>query len=147
MADWTVEMVEARLEEAASVMRRLPGVRVPGYFNTWPAMMMEFADRVGREPEPMKLPPPSPSAITRMEQTLEWLRWLEAEDVKLVWARSDRAPWKALCCRFGMSRATANRRFQYALTVIAWTLNGRQVPAKRSRRLLIERTRPLSNGT
>ena len=71
-------------------MRRLPAVRVPGYFNTWPTMMMEFADRVGREPEPMKLPPPSPSAITRMEQTLEWLRWLEGEDVKLVWARSDR---------------------------------------------------------
>jgi hypothetical protein len=28
---WTVEMVEARLEDAGSVIRRLPPVRVPGY--------------------------------------------------------------------------------------------------------------------
>jgi hypothetical protein len=36
MDNWTVEMVEERLVEAAAVMRRLPSVRVPGYFNTWP---------------------------------------------------------------------------------------------------------------
>ena len=28
------------------------------------------ADRVGREPEPMRLPPPSPAAISRMEEAL-----------------------------------------------------------------------------
>jgi hypothetical protein len=39
---WTVEMVEARLAEAAEVIRCLPPVRVPGYFK-------EFADRVGRQ--------------------------------------------------------------------------------------------------
>jgi len=58
MDRWTVEMVEARLVEAASVIRRLPSVRVPGYFNTWPKMVVEFADRVGQQPEPMRLPPP-----------------------------------------------------------------------------------------
>ena len=42
--NWTVEAVERRLEDAAHVMRRLPPVRVPGYFNTWPAMFVEFAD-------------------------------------------------------------------------------------------------------
>ena len=123
-----------RLEDAAQVMRRLPPVRVPGYFNTWPSMMVEFADCVGREPRPMRLPPPSSVAITRMEEALGWLRWLEAEDAKLVWARSDRAPWKAICCRFGISRATANRRHQYALSLIAWRLNGRRPPTKRSRK-------------
>ena len=64
MDSWTVEMVEDRLVEAAAVMRRLPSVRVPGYFNTWPKMVVEFADRVGQQPEPMRLPPPSPAAIT-----------------------------------------------------------------------------------
>ena len=59
MDKWTAEMVEERLVDAAQVMRRLPPVRVPGYFNTWPTMVVEFADRVGQHPEPMRLPPPS----------------------------------------------------------------------------------------
>lgn len=141
MNEWTMEMVEARLEDAAQVMRRLPSVRIGGYFNTWPAMFMEFADRVGQEPQPMRMPPPSAAAITRMEEALGWLRWLEGEDVKLVWARSDRTPWKAICWRFGIGRATANRRWQYALSLIAWRLNGKSVPAKRSRGFVIERAR------
>jgi hypothetical protein len=72
---WRPSQLEARLAEAAAVIRRLPPVRVPGYFNTWPPMVVEFADRVGQEPEPMRLPPPSPAAISRMEETLNWLRW------------------------------------------------------------------------
>jgi hypothetical protein len=141
---WTIEIVETRLEDAAQVMRRLPPVRVPGYFNTWPSMMVEFADCVGREPRPMRLPPPSSIAITRMEDALGWLRWLEPEDAKLVWARSDRTPWKAICWRFGIGRATAHRRWQYGLSVIAWRLNGRRVPAKRSRSFVVENVRRVS---
>ena len=145
MDSWSVEAVESRIEEAASVIRRLPPVRVPGYFNTWPTMVTEFADRVGREPERMRLPPPSTDAITRMEQALEWLRWLNGEDAKLVWARSEGTPWKQICCRFGIARATANRRYQYALALIAWRLNGRNAPAKRSRAFVVERVRIASS--
>ncbi len=140
MDNWTVKMVEERLVEAAQVMRRLPPVRVPGYFNTWPKMIVEFADRVGQEPEPLRLPPPSPAAISRMEETLTWLRWLETDDAKLVWARADLTPWKAICWQFGIARATANRRYQYGLSVITWRLNGRRVSAKRSRRDLVAAT-------
>jgi hypothetical protein len=142
--NWTVALVETRLEDAAQVMRRLPPVRVPGYFNTWPSMMVEFADCVGRETRPMRLPPPSTAAITRMEEALGWLRWLESADAKLVWARSDRTPWKAICWRFGIGRATAHRRWQYGLSVIAWRLNGRRVPAKRSRSFVVENVRRVS---
>jgi Domain of unknown function (DUF6362) len=134
---WTVEMVEARLVEAASVMRRLPPSRVPGYFNTWPSMVVEFADHVGQQPQPMRPPPPSPAAISRMEEILLWLRWLEVDDAKLVWARADRTQWKAICWQFSISRATANRRWHYALSVIAWRLSGRSVPRKRSRRFVV----------
>jgi hypothetical protein len=146
MDSWTVEMVEGRLEDAAHVIRRLPAVRMPGYFNTWPTMLVEFADRVGREPERMRLPPPSAEAITRMEQTLEWLRWLEGDDAKLIWARCEGTPWKQICCRFGIARATANRRYAYALALIAWRLNGRSVPSKRSRAFVVERTRVASSA-
>jgi len=97
MGSWTVEAIESRLEEAAHVIRCLPPVRVPGCFNTWPTMVDEFADRVGRQPERMRLPPPSTDAITRMEQSLERLRWLEGDHAKLVWARSEGMPWKQIC--------------------------------------------------
>jgi hypothetical protein len=146
MDRWTVDMVEERLIEAASVVRRLPPVRVPGHFNTWPKMVVEFADRVGQQPEPMRLPPPSPAAISRMEEALLWLRWLEVDDAKLVWARANRTPWKAVCWQFGIARSTANRRYRYGLSVIAWRLNGRSVPAKRSRGLMISKMGGISLG-
>jgi hypothetical protein len=134
--NWTVEMVEERLVEAADVMRRLPDVRVPGHFNTWPPVVVEFADRVGQDPEPMRLPPPSPAAISRMEETLGWLRWLKAEHAKLVWARAEGRPWKLICWRFSVSRATAHRRWRYALSLIAYRLNGRGFVPTRLRRFL-----------
>ena len=127
MDDWTVEMVATRLAEAAAVIRRLPPVRVPGYFNTWPPMVMGFADRVGQQPEPMRLPPPSPAAISRMEEALGWLRWLKAEDAELIWARADGAPWKLICWRFGIARAPAHRWWRCGLSLIAYRLNGRRV--------------------
>ena len=143
MEGWTAKIVEERLVDAAAVMRRLPPVRVPGYFSTWPRALVEFADLVGRQPEPMRLPPPSPAAISRMEEALGWLR-CDAEYAKLVWARADRTQWKAICWKFGIARATANRRYQYGLSVIAWRLNGRMAPGKRSRIFVAERVRRAS---
>jgi hypothetical protein len=80
-----------------------------------------------------------------MEETVGWLRWLDADDAKLASARAERQPWKMICWRFGVGRATANRRWTYSLSLIAWRLNGRVAPAKRSRRFLIERARLLSS--
>ena len=90
MNDWTPERVEERLIEAASVLRRLPAERGQGYFSTWPRMVVEFSDLVGQTPEPMRLPPPSAAAISRMEETLGWSAWLEPDNAKLVWMRAGR---------------------------------------------------------
>lgn len=139
--EWTAERVEDRLREAADVMRRLPPVRVQGYFSTWPAIAHDFADRVGRELQRMRRPPPSPDAITRAEATLLWLRWLEVEDARLVWMRAERARWREICQRFGIARSTANRRYDYALAVIVWRLERRPLPKSWSQRYLFERAR------
>jgi hypothetical protein len=55
---------------------------------------------------------------------LAWLRWLDPDDAALVVARLDGAPWKLICWRFGISRPTADRRWRYALALIAWHANG-----------------------
>ncbi len=138
---WTPALVEERLVEAAETMRRLPQVRVQGYYNSWPTILREFSDRVGEVPQRLRRPPPSPAAVTRMEKALLWLRWLEADDAKLVWMRAEGARWREICQRFGIARATANRRFEYALCVIVWRLDKRPLPQKWSRNFLVRRAR------
>jgi len=134
-------MVEERIVEAAEVLKQLPPVRVRGYFSTWPEIQRRFADMVGAEPVPMRRPPPSPAAISRMEEAITWNRFLERDDAHLMWARAEGLRWKEICYRFGVSRATAHRRWEYALSLIVWRLNGRQANPKRSRDFVIARAR------
>ena len=144
MTDWTPSLVEDRLEEAADVLKRLPEQKVQGYFNVWPDMVQSFADKVGQMPVPMRRPPPSAASISRMEETLGWMQFLAGEDSKLVWARAERAEWKAICWRFGISRSTATRRWHFSISVIALRLNGKCVSAKRSRSFVIKSAHRLS---
>jgi hypothetical protein len=44
-----------------------------------------------------------------------------------------------LVCRAAISRPTAHRRYDYALSVIAWRLNGREVHHRRGKRFVIAR--------
>lgn len=132
MADWTSNLVETRLAEAADVLDRLPEDRVQGYSSTWPAVVHDFADLVAQEAVRLRRPPPSSASISRMDETLGWLSWLEPADAKLVWLRASGERWKAVCWKLGMSRATAHRHWLYALSVIAWRLNERSAPAGQS---------------
>lgn len=141
---WTPALVEERLIEAAETMKRLPPVRVQGYYNSWPTILREFSDRVGEAPQRLRRPPPAPAAITRMEEALSWLRLLEPDDAKLIYMRAEGLQWKPICWRFGIALATAKRRWHYALCLIAWKLDGRPFHAKTSRRALVERARILS---
>jgi len=138
---WTPKLVEERLSEAAAVLRRLPGTRIRGYFNTWPDYLYEFSDLVGQEPRQTSLPPPSPSAISRMEETLSWTTGLDPIDGKITWMRAHDTPWKAVCWKIGLQRSAAAERWQYALCVIAMKLNHQPAPTNRSRRYLIDRMR------
>ena len=131
MGEWTTAQVQDRLELAAGVMRQMPGVIPQGFFNAWPEYFHSFADKVGQEPQ-MRRPRPSPRQITQAEEAMLWLRWLEKDDARLVWLRANGTPWKPICWELGISRATANRRWQYGIAVIVWRLNGKRVPTKRS---------------
>ena len=139
MADWTRAMVADRFELAAEVMRSLPPVRPQGYVSVWPEYPSSFADQVGQEPR-MKKPLPSPRMITEADEAMLWLRWVDKDIGDILWARANRKPWKRVCWHHGVSRATANRRFDYGLAVIVCKLNGRTVPRKRSMEYVIERT-------
>ena len=137
MTEWTPSLVEARLAEAASVLKRLPNDRRRGYFSTWPEVIHSFADQVGQEPRPMRVLP-SPQAISRMEETLTWTTCLEPIDGKIVWLRAFGERWKRICWTVGLQRSAASQRWLYALCVISWRLNGRRLNRNLSKRKVIE---------
>lgn len=111
--------VEDRFEEAAATLRRLPGVRVPGYFSTWPPVVRNIHEAFGWEPARFARIPPTAEAIARMEETFTWLAWLDGEDARIVWLRAEGVRWKPICWRIGISRATAWRRWAAALITVA----------------------------
>jgi hypothetical protein len=72
-------MVEERLAEAASVLGRLPPMRVYSY-STWPRLLVDYSSMVHQRSGPLRLPPPDPAAIGRMEEALDWSAWLKPTD-------------------------------------------------------------------
>ena len=136
MTEWTPSLVEERLSEAAFVLKRLPAERRRGYFNVWPQIVHDFADKVGQEAKPMRVLP-SPAAISRMEETLSWTVGLNPIDGKIVWMRAHGERWKAICWAVGMQRSAAHEHWLYALCVIAFRLNGRRLNRNHSKRHVI----------
>ena len=121
-AEWTGEAVADHFEEAVRTLRKLPPVRVTGYFNAWPEVLRSAKEIAAMEPEPMRVLP-STGAITRLERTFDWMLWITVEERKLIWLRAARVPWKAITWEFGCDRTTAWRRWTLALTKIASRLN------------------------
>ena len=55
MAEWTRDVVEERVMEAAMVLAKLPGPRVGGYFSTWPEreLVRQLGDKLyGKREDP-----------------------------------------------------------------------------------------------
>ena len=127
-ADWTIEVVAARFEEAASTGRRLPTVRVQGYFNTWPLIVREAWETYAADEKVYRPFPPTPDAIERMLEAMKWVQWLEIEQRHLVWMRAKRYGWHDITIRFACNRTTAWRRWQKALQTVADQLNGAVTP-------------------
>ena len=75
------------------------------------------------EPMPMRLRA-TPDAITRLEQTFDWMQWIEVEERKLIWKRAAKVRWKTICWELGCDRSTAWRKWVIACEKIAARLNG-----------------------
>lgn len=124
MADWTVETVAARFEEAVETARRLPPVRVQGYYSLWPEIIRQQWETFSREDVELRPLPPEPAAIERMMEAMRWMQWLEVEERHLVWMRAKQYEWHRIGKRFGCDRTTAWRRWQRALRAMVDRLNG-----------------------
>ncbi|QXP89181.1 DUF6362 family protein [Methylococcus capsulatus] len=121
---WSVDDVAERFREAAQTARRLPPVRVQGYFNTWPAILRQPWETYSGGDVLYRFPP-DPATIDRMEETMRWVLWLTEDQRHLVWMRAEEREWREICRRFGCDRTTAWRRWQKALDIVARRLNER----------------------
>ncbi|MBF0453688.1 MAG: hypothetical protein HQL72_02585 [Magnetococcales bacterium] len=119
---WDGKMVAARLEEAATTMKRLPDEQLQQLKSNWPETIPTWGD-YGDEKTKLRLGPPTPDAIDRMDEVMEWLRWLEPENIRLLWLRAERVPWKLIMRKFGVARSTINSRWQSAIFQIVAILN------------------------
>ena len=122
MTEWTIEDVAARFEEAASTARRLPPVRVQGYFNCWPEIKRMPWENIGEEPTVYRFPP-EPASIERMLEVMRWVQWLTVEQRHLVWMRANRYEWQQIGRRFACDRNTASRRWHRLMELVAYRLN------------------------
>ena len=124
MTEWTPDDVAARFVEAAETGRRLPPVRVQGYFNVWPTFVRENWEGFSDNDHEYRPLPPSPDAIDRMLETMRWMQWLEEEQRHLVWMRAQQYEWQKIARRFGCCTKTAQRHWQRAIRTVTSQLNG-----------------------
>ena len=122
MHNWTEKDVAGQFEDAVSTLRKLPPVRVQGYFNAWPEIIRTPEEIAACEPMPLRLRA-TPDAISRMDEALIWLSWVEALERKLIWGRAAKKPWRVICCEVGYSRAVAWKKWQAGLRKIVKRLN------------------------
>ncbi len=102
-------------------------MKVQGYFNVYPEVVRTSIEIMQGEKLPMRLGPPSAGAISRMEETLDWIFWLDGEDERrLVWLRAARVPWRPICYRIGCGRTKAWQMWTYALLKVVVRLNTKQ---------------------
>ena len=121
--NWTTDDVANRFQEAASTARRLPPVRVQGYFTLWPTVVRSEWERMSVDEQPKLHFQPSPNEVDAMLEVMQWVQWLEVEQRHLVWMRAKRYGWREIGIRFACDRSTAWRRWQMALARVALHLN------------------------
>jgi hypothetical protein len=121
---WTCDQVADRFLDAAATARRLPPVKVQGYFNCWPALARSEWEAYSAEEAPRVRFPPAPEDIERMLETMRWVLWLEVEQRHLVWMRAKRYGWREIGIRFACCTRTAQRHWQMAIFEVVEQLNG-----------------------
>ena len=119
---WTEEMVISAFEEAIRTLKKLPSAKLRDYFTSWPEVIYTPIEIIRMDQKPLKLTA-SAESVSRLEKTCAWINFIESvDDRKIIWLRASKAPWQLICNQFGISRATANRKWKNAILTITHKL-------------------------
>lgn len=118
MSQWHTKQVAQRFEECITILRGLPGRHKLGYASYWPKIIFSTRELSQQEPSPIRLSA-TPDQITRMDETLSWLGWINQAERRLIWLRADRIPWRVVSLETGFPRSSAQRYYVEALIKVA----------------------------
>ena len=114
----TEKEIIARFKEAVMTLRRLPPVKVRGYFNSWPEVIYTQRE-IMRMDQKTNMRTVTPEEVSRMEMAIGWLSLLETPmERKIVWMRANYIPWEIISKTFGFSRVTASKKYKSAIRFI-----------------------------
>ena len=110
---WTVEDVRARIVEAMDTLRRLKfphnGAPPIDLRSSHPEPLDEWS-AYGWTDEETRPAPPSPQAISRLDETLPWLLWIEwPRQRSAVCLRARGWPWRRIGRAIGYSHEGARQ--------------------------------------
>src|SRR5690606_32624011 len=100
---WSPELVERRFEEMFITLKRLPPAVTQGYYNLWPDIKYSTIALLMQLPGPVLLQA-LPEDISKMEETLQWIIWVDIPERKLIWERAAGVPWKVIIHETNRSR-------------------------------------------
>ena len=132
--EFTPRIIEDRMEEAAITLRRLPnppGSGPKGYGHSWPEYVQDAKHAYGYNETRMRVIP-NAGEIQRMDECIDWLRFIGPEDARIVWLRAEGCRWRQVCIQAGCVRQTAWRRWVASLQTIANHLNKHEKSARRA---------------
>lgn len=132
---FTPSMIEDRMDEAALTLRRIPnppGSGPKGYGQSWPEYVHEAKHAYGYNEARMRVIP-NAAEIQRMDECIDWLRFVSPDDARIVWLRAEGWRWRHICIQAGCVRQTAWRRWAAALLTIANHLNKNEKKERRVR--------------
>ena len=135
---WSVELVKARLREAAQCIEKIVGRVGPSQKSTmWPTHAVEFSDQLGmldtgelarlHAQQNRAVMSASEREITRTEEAIGWPgRYLRADGLTderkalqiWMWTEAKDQPWERFIHALGCSKAEANRRRREAFRII-----------------------------
>ena len=114
----TPEQVAERFEECVSTLDKLPSECRLGYTQYWPPIRYDPNELAQQSPSPIRLKA-TPDQITRMEETLTWVHWVNHGERNLLWLRAYGVSWRGIARRTGFPKSSAQRYWRMALEKIA----------------------------
>jgi hypothetical protein len=119
---WTEAMVASAFEEAMRILRKLPAEKLRDYFCNWPQVIYSEIELLRMDQKPRRWAV-STQNISKLEMICSWIHFVEdIEARKIIWLRARKTPWQLICGEFGISRATANRKWKNAIRTITQKL-------------------------
>lgn len=120
---WSPELVEQRFEEMFITLTRLPPAVTQGYHNFWPDIRYSKIELLMQKSGSVRQSL-LPADISKMEEALQWIVWVDIPARKLIWKRAAGVPWKAIISETRRSRTTLWTEYKLALSQIAERLEG-----------------------